>query len=124
MDDITKSMDMGLGELWELVMDMEAWRAAARLHKDLDMTEWLNWTELRYKKLLLVVVPLLLTTDKLFPSSFRGYSASSPFYLYGLVETVWNLQSYRWDQIWLHPSLYGKVSYSQCEQIFSTIKWR
>ena len=63
LDGITDSMDMSLSELWELVMEREAWRAAIHGVAKSRTPQQLNCTELNPLSARLTRWPLPLETS-------------------------------------------------------------
>ena len=61
LDGITDSIDMGLSELWEMVIDREAWRAA--IHGVAKSRTRLNYTELSVFFISLIVVCFISSLD-------------------------------------------------------------
>ena len=110
LDGITDSMDMSLGELWELVMDREAWRAAIHgvAKSQTWLSDWieLNWTLWKWPKIhfefdlswhvwFLCVCIIVLMVAKSY--SFENYKYKELFWwLCNFRSKLWH-----WTTVWL-----------------------
>ena len=85
LDDITDSMEVNLSELWDLVMDREAWCAVIHgvVKSRTRLSDWneLNWTESPLKLSFESVHPL---NDLVSASHLPAFSSSASDHLYNV----------------------------------------
>ena len=104
LDGITDSMDMGLGGLWELMMDREGWRVAARgvTNSGTRLSDWteLNWTHQLHRKI------LSKTYLYIKPRSFHELQ----FMHWILIESRNSILCLFWFRFYVSPFYYSRTS--------------